>query len=73
MRKFSPLAAVKTVLLEAGHVTEVAVGEAVDVLVVLSVPPVFVLVVEVESDVEVTNFAPQMLAFETGAPRLDLR
>ena len=61
-----------TVLFDPGHVTCVAVGDAVEVPVdVLVLPPLLVVVREME--VEVTNFAPQIPAFGTAAPRLDLR
>lgn len=68
-------------MLDPGHVTGVLVGEAkvvlVDELVVVSavpvVPPVLAMVVEDDVANEVTNFPPQIPAFDTGAPRFDLR
>ena len=70
--------------MDAGHVTGVLVGEAVEapvdeVCVVVVVPAVPVvapeLVVEIEDDVDevIINFAPQMPPLDTGAPRVDLR
>ena len=54
-------------LFDLGHETKVVVGDAVEVVVVAVLLSVFVVVEDT------TNFAPQIPALETAAPRLDFR